>query len=253
MKSKFAAQLYTLRNELEKDFPGTLRELKKMGWEAVQIDGLFGYDPEEIAEVLKETDLKTAGMHVSLDRINDDLDNVLKEADLFGTKYFYCHFLEDHLQNVEGYKKVKHDLLRASNHVKDRGYRVGYHHHAFEFETIVDNQVALDYLFNPISENEYIVPEIDTYWVKKAGVDPLAYIEKFPKKIPILHLKDMSDDEEETFKEVGEGSIDFLPILKWGERNEVEYYAVEQDYCPGSPLDSLYISLTNLIKMSKEV
>ena len=86
MKHKFAAQLFTLRNELEKDFPGVLRELKNMGWQAVQISGLRGHTAEEIAKALRETGLKTAGMHVSLEMINNDLPEVLRQAELFGTK-----------------------------------------------------------------------------------------------------------------------------------------------------------------------
>lgn len=253
MKHKFAAQLYTLRNELAEDFPGTLRELKKMGWEAIQIDGLFDYTPEEIASVLKETGLKTAGMHISLDRINHDLEMVLKEADLFETKNFYCHYLEDDLQNEKGYRQVKNDLIEAQKKIASKGYKVGYHHHDFEFQTIVDGQVALDYLFSPDREGNMIIPEIDTYWVKKAGRDPLSYIKSLKSTIPILHLKDMTNDAEQTFAEIGEGSIDFLSILRWGEVNNVEYYAIEQDYCLGSPLDSLALSLSNLINITEKV
>lgn len=250
MKHKFAAQLYTLRNEISKDFPGVLRELKKMGWEAVQIDGLYDYSPEEIADVLKETGLKTAGMHISLDRMNDELENVLKEADLFGTTDFFCHYLEEDMQNLEGYLKAKHDLIEVSK--KAKGYRVGYHNHDFEFKTKIDGKYALDYIAEE-QDGISIYPEVDTYWVKKAGIDPLRFIKKFPNRIPILHLKDMTNDDREYFAEIGTGSIDFEPILEWGEQNGVEYYCVEQDFCPGSPLDSLDLSLTNLIKISEKV
>src|SRR5699024_4908568 len=95
MKHKFAAQLYTLRNELKNDFHGTLKELQDMGWEAVQIDGLHGYSPEEVAEYLKQTNMNVAGMHVGLDRMQDELDLVKREAELFGTKDLFCHFLEE--------------------------------------------------------------------------------------------------------------------------------------------------------------
>src|SRR5699024_11224223 len=62
-------------------------DLKEMGWEAVQISALpEGYDPNEVALALKENNLAAAGMHISLDRLQSDLDGVLKEADLYGTK-----------------------------------------------------------------------------------------------------------------------------------------------------------------------
>jgi sugar phosphate isomerase/epimerase len=250
MRNKFAAQLYTMREELKKDFYGTLRTLKKMGWQAVQIDGLHGYPAEEIAAVLKETGLSVAGMHVGLDRMNGELDQVLNEARLFGTKEFFCHYLEEVMQHEAGYRQAKRELLEVSRKVEPHGFRVGYHHHDFEFKTDIDGQAALDYILEP--ENGCsILPEIDTYWVKMAGRDPLTYISKFPGRIPILHLKDMTNDDRKYFAEIGTGSIDFEPILQWGEANGVNWYAVEQDYCPGSPFDSLEISLTHLIQMTE--
>ncbi|MFC5402207.1 sugar phosphate isomerase/epimerase family protein [Cohnella soli] len=252
MKHKFAAQLYTLRDELEKDFPATLRRLKKMGWEAVQIDGLFGLRPNEIAQVLKETGLRAAGMHVGLDRMNNELEAVLEEGRAFGTKDFFCHYLEDDMQHVDGYIQAKRELLATAAKVNPFGYRVGYHNHDFEFQTMVEGQIALDYLMKPVG-NQFLYPEIDTYWVKYAGQDPLEYIRKFPGRIPVLHLKDMKADGSRFYAEVGTGLIDFEPILTWGEQNGVEWYAVEQDECPGSPFDSLDVSLTNLVKMAEKL
>ena len=251
MKEKFAAQLYTLRNELQKDFPGVLRELKKMGWAGVQIDGLHGYSAEVIGNILKETGLKTAGMHIGLDRMTNELDVVIEEARLLGTKDLFCHYLEEELQNVNGYKQVKKQLLEVARKVP-AGFRIGYHNHDFEFNTVVENKVALEYLLAPLG-NEFIYPEIDTYWVKKAGRDPLSFIKRYANRMPILHLKDMTTDGQEYFSEIGKGSIDFEPILRWGEENNVEWYAVEQDYCSGSPLDSLEISLKNLMVLVEKI
>lgn len=249
---KFAAQLYTLRDELKKDFPGVLRELKKMGWQAVQIDGLHGYSPQEIGEVLKETNLSVAGMHVGVDRLTGDLDAVLEEAYHFKTKDLFNHYLSEDLQNVDGYKMVKKELLGVATKLTPLGYRIGYHNHDFEFHTMIDNKVALEYILEPVG-NQFIYPEVDTYWVKKAGYDPLTFIANYPNRMPVLHLKDMTQDEEQTFAEIGTGSINFEQILRWGENNGVEYYAVEQDTCPIDPLTSLNASLENLIVLSRKI
>ncbi|MBW5447549.1 TIM barrel protein [Cohnella sp. CFH 77786] len=245
MLHKFAAQLYTLRNELKKDFYDTLRTLSKMGWKAVQIDGLHGYPAAEIAAVLKETGLSAAGMHVGLNRMTRELDAVLEEARLFGTPYFFNHYLEGELQNEAGYRSAKRQLLEVSDKVKPLGFQVGYHHHEFEFETEVDGMPALDFVLQP-EDGRALVPEIDTYWVKFAGRDPLEYLSKFPNRIPILHLKDMAGDGSKAFTELGNGVIDFAPILRWGEANGVQWYCVEQDDCPGSPFVSLETSLNHL-------
>lgn len=247
IRTKLAAQLYTLRNEVKKDFPAVLRELSKMGWAAIQIDGLHGYSAREIASVMKEVGLQTAGMHVGLERMKHDLEAVLEEADLFGTKDFICHSLPDGLQTPEGYASVRKDLLEVASKVQGAGYRAGYHNHDFEFHTKIEGKFALEYLL----EDPAIYAEIDTYWVLKAGHDPLSFIRNYTNRMPILHLKDMTDDGRQYFAEIGTGLIDFAPILKWGMENGVEWFAVEQDYCQGNPIDSLAISLENLFKLEK--
>lgn len=252
MREKFAAQLYTLREELKEDFPNVLRELKKMGWAGVQISGLHGYSPEEIAAVLKETGLGTAGMHVALERMENELDDVLREATLFNTKDIICPAIPGELRNEEGYKRVRKTLNGVAKKVAPQGFRVSYHNHAFEFETTINGQSALEYMLEPTEENT-VLAEIDVYWVKKGGADPVSFIEPYANRMPIIHLKDMTDDERQTFAEVGTGSIDFAPILTWCEQNGVEWYAVEQDICPGHPLDSLEISLKNLNKLADQL
>ncbi|RED58570.1 sugar phosphate isomerase/epimerase family protein [Cohnella lupini] len=247
IRHKLAAQLYTLRNEVKKDFEGVLRDLSKMGWAAVQIDGLHGYPAKDIAAVMKEVGLRAAGMHVGLERMKHDLTAVLEEALLFDTKDFICHSLPDGLQTPEGYASVKKDLLAVAANVDGTGYRAGYHNHDFEFHTAIDGKLALEYLL----EDPSIHAEIDTYWVLKAGHDPLSFIRNYAFRMPILHLKDMTADGRQYFAEIGTGLIDFAPILKWGLESGVEWFAVEQDYCPGKPMDSLATSLDNLLKLEK--
>lgn len=252
MEQKFAAQLYTLREELAtKGIAPVLRELKEMGWAGVQISALpANHNPEEVADALRETDLGTAGMHISLDRLENDLENVIKEADMYGTKDIICPFIPQEYHHVEGYKKLKNKLNEIASNVPD--YRISYHNHAFEFETEIEGVSALEYLLSPTKDN-LILAEIDVYWVKKGGREPLSFIQPYSNRMPIIHLKDMSDDAQEIFAEVGTGKIDFLPILQWGEESGVEWYAVEQDVCPGNPMDSLRISLDNLMGLKDKI
>lgn len=252
MREKFAAQLYTLREELKKDFPNVLRELKKMGWPAVQISGLHGYEPGEISDVLAETGLKTAGIHIGLDVLRDDLDAAMEQARIFKTRDLVCPFLVPDYRNAEGYRNLKRTLNEVAGKAAAEGFRISYHNHNFEFETTIDGKSALEYLLEPSADNR-ILAEIDVYWVKKGGADPLQFIQPYANRMPIIHLKDMTDDERQDFAEIGTGSIDFLPILDWGEQNGVEWYAVEQDVCPGDPMDSLQTSLENLNKIAAKM
>jgi sugar phosphate isomerase/epimerase len=252
IKNKFAAQLYTLRNELEQDFPGTLRTLKGMGWPAVQISGLRNHTKEQIAAALQETGLKTAGMHVPLDRFRGDLAEVLEEARLFQTQDLICPFLAEDLRNEAGYRSVRRELNELADKLAVEGYRISYHNHDFELQVRMEGKTALEYMLEPIHANA-VLAEVDVYWVKKGGFDPLAFIQPYANRMPIIHLKDMSNDERKFYAEIGTGTIDFAPILSWGERSGVEWYAVEQDECPGNPLDSLQLSLNNLHKLADEL
>nr|WP_280518735.1 sugar phosphate isomerase/epimerase [Lederbergia wuyishanensis] len=251
VEHKFAAQLYTVREELAKGIRPVFQELKEMGWAGVQISALpADHDPQEISAILKETGLGTAGMHISLDRLENDLENVLKEADLYDTKDIVCPYLPQEYWNQEGYTKVKENLNAIARKAPD--YRISYHNHAFELETEINGVSALEFLLEP-SEDNLILAEVDVYWVKKGGRDPLSFIQPYANRMPIIHLKDMTNDEKELFAEVGTGQIDFVPILQWGEKSGVEWYAVEQDVCPGNPMDSLKISLENLMKLKERV
>ncbi|WP_408007662.1 sugar phosphate isomerase/epimerase family protein [Pseudalkalibacillus sp. A8] len=252
MKHKFAAQLYTVRNLLKDDFPGVLRELKDMGWSGVQISGLFGYSKEEISAVLQETGLKAAGMHVGIERLREDLQAVVEEAEAFHTKDIVCPYVQEALRTIESYEAIKWDLNGIARKLEGKGYRISYHNHDFEFKTMIGGKSALEFMLDPVEDN-HILAEIDTYWVKKTGHDPLDFIRQYAHRMPIIHLKDMTLDDNQTYAEIGTGSIDFKPILAWGEGNGVEWYAVEQDECPGDPMDSLQISYDNLNELAEQL
>jgi len=249
MMNKFAAQLYTVREEMKKGISPLFKELKEMGWAGVQLSGFPpGYDPKEVAAALKENNLGTAGIHVPLSRLENDLENVIAEVSLYNTNDIVCPSLPQEYKNEEGYKKVREILNNVAKQAP--GFRISYHNHAFEFETEIAGKSALEYLLEPTESNK-LLAEVDVFWVKKGGRDPLEFIRPYANRMPIIHLKDMSNDEKQTFAEVGTGLIDFAPILDWGEKSGVEWYAVEQDVCPGNPMDSLQISLDNLRTLAK--
>jgi sugar phosphate isomerase/epimerase len=251
MENKFAAQLFTLREELKRGIAPVFKELKEMGWGGVQLSALpSGYDPVEVAKALQDNKLGTAGIHVSIDRLENDLAQVIEEVSLYNTKDIVCPFLPEDLRNKDGYEKVKTLLNEVAKKAPE--FRISYHNHAFEFDTEIDGKSALEYLVEP-TDNNKILAEIDVFWVKKGGKDPLEFIQPYANRMPIIHLKDMTNDERQTFAEVGTGVIDFVPILNWCEKSGVEWYAVEQDICPGDPMDSLQISLENLNRLTKEI
>lgn len=252
MIHKVAAQLYTVRDALEQDYNGVLKALREQGWPAVQVSGTRGYTPQQIAGFLREHQLQTAGLHVSLMEVSTDMAAVVEQARLFGTRDVIVPYLPQEYQNALGYRLFKSHMNALAKPLAAAGLRLSYHNHAFEFDTTIDGVSALEWLLAPSADNA-ILAEIDVYWVKKGGADPLQFIQAYAQRMPIIHLKDMSLDSRQTFAEIGTGSIDFVPILRWGEAHGIEWYAVEQDTCDGDPLESLNLSLTNLRRLATEL
>jgi len=248
VKNKVALQLYTVREECQADFFGTLKKIKAAGYAGVQFAGFYGYEPQEIKTVLDKLDLKAAGLHVGYAAIKEETAMLVEAAKIVGTKDLIVPSLPKELQNEDGYRQVKQDLQKIAEQLKSEDIRISYHNHAFEFATEVDHQDALAYLLNPAGSPD-VYAEIDVFWVQKAGHDPLDYIQAYANRMPIIHLKDMSDDEERYDVPIGTGVIDFTPILEWGEQSDVEWYVVEQDRCRFDAIESITLSYKNLSKL----
>src|SRR5690606_30637709 len=90
--------------------------------------------------------------------------------------------------------------------------------------------------------------EIDTYWVQKGGEDPAQYLRKYSGRVPLIHIKDMAQDG--SFAEVGTGTLDWPAIFAAAQTTDAVAYIVEQDICPGNPLDSIRLSYENFQKMN---
>ncbi len=248
LKDKIAVQLYTLREECHADFPGVLRKISQIGYGGVQFAGFQGYDPQELKAVLDEVGLKTAGMHVGFHDIVANTGKVVSDARLFDTRDIICPSIPAELRNEGGYKQLKKDLNGIAKHLKGEGFRISYHNHAFEFETVIEGQNALSYLLEAAVDNE-ILAELDVYWLQKCGLEPVTFFKPYADRMPIVHMKDMTADGEQAFAEIGTGSIEFEPIIRWGEENGVEWYVVEQDVCRTAPMDCVQTSFTNLYNL----
>jgi len=97
------------------------------------------------------------------------------------------------------------------------------------------------------TDKDNVKMEVDLYWIKKAGQDPLALFQKHPGRFPLWHVKDMSKEADQSFAAVGTGIIDFKTIFQHKDQSGMKFFFVEQDKCPGSPFDSITQSY-NFIK-----
>jgi sugar phosphate isomerase/epimerase len=249
-KVPVALQLYTVRDEMAKDFKGTVRKVGQMGYAGVELAGTGGLSADEMRELLSEAKLKLAASHVGLGPLETELDQVLAYYQGLNTKYLGVPALPTEMRNPAGFRKAAAAMNKAGAALKKAGYALYYHNHAFEFD-VIDGVRGIDILYNE-TDPALVKLQMDVYWVQYAGADPASMIKQYSGRFPLIHLKDMvGAGAERTWAEVGEGVIDFTPIFAASEAQGVEWYIVEQDRCARPSLESAKLSLQNLKKWGK--
>jgi sugar phosphate isomerase/epimerase len=242
---RIALQLFTVREELEEDYTGCLRQVSDLGYSAVQLTGNIPYSATEMRSILDNVGLDVAGMHVALEELEGNLSQWVKFSSTIGTDDLVCPFLpEERRRTREDWLQTAELLDDIGARCRDAGKRLSYHNHSFEF-TRLDGAYALDLLYERTSP-ENLYAELDTYWVAHGGANPTDYIEKYAGRLPMLHLKDMADDEERSFAEVGSGILDWEAIHRTSLEAGVEWYIIEQDVCKQPPMESARESLEYL-------
>lgn len=250
VKPVVALQMYTVRDESQKDFAGTLKKVAEMGYPAVQLAGTGDLPSKELRRNLDDLGLKVAGAHVGLDLLENDLEQQMTYyLDLGTTDLVVPALPQARRADKDGFKQVTESMNAMGQRLKDARMRLSYHNHAFEFERF-DGEFALDLLLG-WCDPDLVKWEPDVYWIKYGGQDPAAYIRKYSGRCPLIHLKDMTADDSRTFAEVGEGTIDWPAIFQASEANDAEWYVVEQDRWARPSLEAAKLSLQHLKEWGK--
>lgn len=261
--SLIGLQLYTVRDAMEKDPKAALAHVAKIGYNSVEgatyteTEKFYGMSPSEFKKVLKNNGLVMYSSHY---RLGEDLDKgqvmkgtilhdwqrAIDDAAELGLKYMVCAWLSPSERGtLEHYKKVAGDLNVAGEKCKKAGIQLCYHNHDFEFEKQGD-EYPYDILMS--TDKNLVKMEMDIYWIKKAGQDPIALFKKHPGRYPLWHVKDMDNTPEHAFTEVGNGIINFKEIFKYKNLAGMKYFFVEQDICPGDPFVSIAESYSYIKK-----
>jgi sugar phosphate isomerase/epimerase len=245
-----ALQLYTVRDETARDMAGTLAQVAAMGYAGVELTGYGGMTVNDLRARLDTLGLRVAGSHVAVARLEGELPQVFAECHTLGVTHLVWPFLPIDQRTVAGFTALAESLNRVGTAGRAEGITLCYHNHAFEWETTNDGMAAYDWLAG-MTDPEAVQLELDVYWLLKAGHDPAMYLERYAGRVPLVHLKDITKDERETFAPVGEGSVDFTPIFAAAEQAGTAWYIVEQDRADGSSIEAARTSLNNLRALGK--
>jgi sugar phosphate isomerase/epimerase len=252
-------QLYTVRSVLPQKPRDTLNAIRAIGYQEVEAT-FAGLD--DLWPVLEASGLKAVSIHLDSKSVTqgkaDDLSPIFDQLKKRGFEYAVMPYVpEPERGGIEVIKSLAEKFNRAGEKCRAAGMSFCYHNHAFEFAT--EKGATLFQVMLDQTDPKLVAFELDVFWVSVAGLDPAEMIQKLAGRVPLLHLKDKAEGTAvmykesvppATFKEVGNGVMDWPKVLRAAAEAKVAHYFVEQDQTPGDPVDSLRQSYGYLSKLS---
>lgn len=238
-----ALQLWSIRDEVARDFAGTMRQVAAMGYSGVEIAGFGNLDLAAGNQALRDAGLRVAGMHVSIQQLRADVMQVAEQACTLGCGNLVCPWYPPHLLTTPAaYEDLGEELNRIGARLRAVGLRFHYHHHDFELR-LTGGRHGLDWLVDAC-EPRNVAIEADVYWLKFAGVDPAVFLREQGRRVHLVHLKDE--------KELGSGPVDFGSVFQVLDAvAAVEWLIVEQEQYTFAPLVSVQKSFDALRAMGR--
>jgi len=222
--------LNTVKNEMKLDFRKTLEQLSKMGYR--YLEGSFhGESAEEYKRLTDDLGFKCVAGGSSMGALKSDLTKYLKIAEALEYEYIVCYYPwltgNDEINIAASYTAVD-NLNSIGKQVKDAGFRFAWHPHNWEFIPRENDQRPFDIIMQNTNP-ELVFLELDIYWVYKGGSEAIKEMKKYPGRTTLFHVKDMSKNQDKSIACVGEGIIDFKPILEYATEAGFDYWFVENE------------------------
>lgn len=235
---EYGLQLYSLREQFKKDVPGMLQLINKWGIREVEGSGTYGLPLDQYKKMLSDNKLTMVSVAADFQQLKTNPQAAIDEAKRFNAKYVVCFWIphKDDNFDISNVKEAVEVFNSAGKLLKENGISLCYHPHGFEFRPY-ENGTLFDYLVantNP----QYFNFEMDVFWVKHPGQDPVALLKKYPNRFLLMHLKDRKpgtpgnqngNADVETNVVLGTGDVGIAEIIKQAKKNGVKHYFIEDE------------------------
>jgi sugar phosphate isomerase/epimerase len=270
LQAPLGLQLYSVRELLPTDYEGTLKEIGALGYREVEAAGYFNHSAAEVKQAMSTAKLNLVSAHYSSDDLHQQLDPILAFGKELGLSYIICSFpgfkdpsrlknmsprdrahaftLEDWRWNAEQFNAIGEKVSAA-------GLKFGYHNHTMEFH---ETEGVVPYVeLLRLTDPSKVTMELDCGWVIFGGGNPVEYLQKYPTRISMLHVKDFkaidassSMTHRPTIAELGQGTIDYRPIFQEAAKaGNVKHCFVEQEGFDVPAMQSLKIDADYMHKL----
>jgi sugar phosphate isomerase/epimerase len=256
---RIGLQLYSVRDLMKADVPGTLTKVAAIGFKEVEFAGLFGQAPKDVRAMLDKNGLTAPASHVDWATVENKLPETLETARVLGHEFIIVPYIgEAERKQPDIYKRAADLFNKVGAESMKGGIQFAYHQHGFEFvpSEALGGKLPYDYLLEN-TDPKLVKMELDICWAVAAEQDPVAYFNRYPGRFPLVHVKDwLKDGKPATpyagalgpdtkftgqMTNVGQGSIDWKRIFAQSEKGGIKHYIIEHDN-PKSPLDDLATS-----------
>lgn len=231
-------QLYSFRNQIPKDVPGMLAKISQMGITEVEGGGTYGLPMEDYKKLLAQNNLKMISIGADFEKLDKDLPSVIAEAKAFGAKYVTCFWIPHNGDEFtfDNIKRGVEVFSKAGKTLKENGINLCYHPHGYEFRPH-EGGTLFDYLVKNTNP-AYFNFEMDVFWIKHPGQDPVALLKKYKGRFLLMHLKDRKPGTDgnqfgradvESNVVLGQGDVGIAAIMKVAKKLGVKHFFIEDE------------------------
>jgi sugar phosphate isomerase/epimerase len=246
---RIAVQLYSVRDDCQKDLPGTIEQVAAMGYAGVEFAGYYGYSAQELRAMLDANGLLAAGTHIGVEAFQPTaFENTVTFNRKLGNRLLIVPGLPESWGNsIAALTRTAEFLNECTAKLAPHGMLIGYHNHAHEF-TPMEGRIPFEVLFDLTTPA--VVMQADTGNARTGGADAVVYIERYKGRSVSVHLKEFSNPGQHAM--LGEGAMDWPRVFRACETvGGTEWYIVEQEEYPFPPLECIRRCRANLKKMGK--
>jgi sugar phosphate isomerase/epimerase len=236
--SRFGLELYSLRREAEKDLPGTLAMIRKLGFRELEVGGFYGRSAVEFQRLLGQNGLRATSMMADYERLGKALDAVATDAHALGAEYVVASTIPHKKRiSAENMTRAIDDFGRWGEKLSASGLHFCYHTHGVEFDNSPEG-----FLFDTLVQRtnpKHVNFEMDIFWIVYAFQDPAKLLHKYPGRFPLMHVKDIrkgaklggspGDVLEEESVPLGAGIVDIPAALRAAKETGVRHYFIEDE------------------------
>ena len=273
---KIGVQLFSIPKITETDFAGTMQKLAAIGFKEIEFygpysfsatedqqrwssvtpslgfsgSGFFGLTTQQVKKILDDNGLSAPSMHTGLVSLQGAMGPLAEAANILGSRYVVLPSAVSHT-TLDGYKKQAEEFNKFGSEARKLGIRFAYHNHGNGLKAL-DGKIPFDLILET-TDPELVFFQMDIYWMTAGGVDVVSYLDKYPKRFRLMHVKDMSKEVRfsgdggdpqqwmELFPfltDAGSGVIDLKKIIPRAQKSGVEHFIIERDLAPNG-LDDL--------------